>query len=202
MGAPVNGHPGTPETPLITAASYGDAEVARVLIDAGADMEVRAAPHAGGVPGGTALLHAAVFGMTAVLDLLVHAGAHVNGLEEAAAAGDVTGWLTPNTPLAARIRALAMAADHQRLQVLDQIIAAGTPVDAEDMQYERQALRLAAQNGRPASVRRLLQLGADPNHRDPKHSRTALEWSQPEHRYLDSPAHDEVDTILRPLTTL
>jgi uncharacterized protein len=201
-GAPVNGHPGTPETPLITAASYGDAEVAQVLIGAGADLEVRAAPDAGGVPGGTALLHAAVFGMTTVLDLLVQAGAGVHGLEEAAAAGDVTGWLTPTSPLEARIRALAMAADHQRLHLLDQLVAAGTPVDAEDAQYGRQALRLAAQNGRPASVRRLLQLGADPNHRDPKHHRTALEWSQPEHRYLDSPAHDEVDTILRPLTSL
>jgi hypothetical protein len=31
-GAPVNGHPGDKETPLITAASSGDADVARVLI--------------------------------------------------------------------------------------------------------------------------------------------------------------------------
>jgi uncharacterized protein len=201
-GAPVNGHSGASETPLITAASYGDAEVAQVLIDAGADLEVRAAPDAGGVPGGTALLHAAVFGMTTVLDLLVRAGAQVHSIEEAAAAGDVTGWLTPTSPLEARIRALAMAVDHQRLQVLDQLVAAGTPVDAEDAEYDRQALRLAAQNGRPAGVRRLLELGADPNHRDPKHNRTALEWSQPEHRYLDSPAHDEVDTLLRPLTSL
>lgn len=200
-GAPVNGHPEASETPLITAASYGDAEVARVLIDAGADLEVLAALDAGGVPGGTALLHAAVFGMTAVLNLLVQAGARVYSLEEAAAAGDVTEWLTPNTSMEARIRALAMAADHQRLQVLDQLTAAGTPVDAEDTQYGRQALRLAAQNGRPASVRRLLQLGADPNHRDPQHHRTALEWSQPEHRYLNDPAHNEVEAILRPLTS-
>ena len=38
-GAPVDGEPGDRETPLITAASYGDAEVARVLIEAGADIE-------------------------------------------------------------------------------------------------------------------------------------------------------------------
>jgi ankyrin repeat protein len=61
-GAPVDGPPGDRETPLITAASYGDAEVARVLIEAGADLEATAAPNAGGVPGGTALEHAAVFG--------------------------------------------------------------------------------------------------------------------------------------------
>lgn len=68
-GAPVNGQPGDSETPLMTAASYGDAEVAQVLIEAGADIEARASADAGGVPGGTALMHAAVFGMTEVLDL-------------------------------------------------------------------------------------------------------------------------------------
>ena len=76
-GAPVGGHPGDPETPLITAASYGDAEVAAVLIAAGADLDATASDTSGGVPGGSALLHAAVFGMTDVLDLLVAAGARV-----------------------------------------------------------------------------------------------------------------------------
>ncbi len=33
-GAPVDGRPGTEETPLITAASYGDADVARALVEA------------------------------------------------------------------------------------------------------------------------------------------------------------------------
>lgn len=34
-GAPVDGHPGDKETPLITGASSGAADVARVLIEAG-----------------------------------------------------------------------------------------------------------------------------------------------------------------------
>src|SRR5690606_20416016 len=38
-GAPVDGREGDPETPLITAASYGDADVAAVLIAAGADVD-------------------------------------------------------------------------------------------------------------------------------------------------------------------
>lgn len=37
-GAAVDGHPGDQETPLITAASYGEAEVAKVLIDARAGI--------------------------------------------------------------------------------------------------------------------------------------------------------------------
>ena len=95
--------------------------------------------------------------MTRVLDLLVKAGAQPHGIESAAAVGDITGWLTADTPLQARVRALSFAADHQRLAVIDQLIDAKTPVDAVDELFGRQALRLAAQNGRPQSVRRLLE---------------------------------------------
>jgi uncharacterized protein len=38
-GAPVEGDPSYPETPLMTAASYGDADLAQVLIEAGADLD-------------------------------------------------------------------------------------------------------------------------------------------------------------------
>jgi ankyrin repeat protein len=197
-GASINGQPGDFETPLMTAASYGDAEVAQVLIEAGADIEARASTDAGAVPGGTALMHAAVFGMTDVLDLLVKAGAQPHGIESAAAVGDITDWLTAETPLQPRIRALTFAADHQRLAVIDQLIEAHTPVDAVDELFGRHALRLAAQNGRPQSVRRLLEHGADPDLRD-QHGRTALDLCRPAHRYLDNPGHDEVEAILRPL---
>ena len=197
-GAQVEGLPTDFETPLITAASYGDAEVAQALIDAGADLETRATD-ASAVPGGTALMHAAVFGMTEVLDLLAKAGAQPHGIESAAAVGDITGWLTPDTPLQARIRALGFAADHQRLSVIDQLIEAQTLVDAVDERFGRQALRLAAQNGRAQSVRRLLEHGADPNRRD-EHGRTALDLCQSDHRHLDNPGHDEVEVILRPVT--
>ena len=159
-GAPVDGDPGERETPLMTAASYGDAAVARELIAAGADLEALAAPNAGGVPGGSALLHAAVFGMTDVLDALVAAGARIRGIEEAAAAGDLGAWLTPETDPEARIRALVMAADHERLGVIDELLAAGTPIDATDAVWHRQAMRVARENGRAASVAHLLARGA------------------------------------------
>jgi uncharacterized protein len=194
-GAAVNGQPGDLETPLITAASYGDAEVAKVLIEAGADIEAVSAP-AGAVPSGTALQHAAVFGMTEVVDVLVAAGAKIHSLEMAAAAGDITGWPLARFTRQSRIRALVFAADHQRLDVIDQLVEAGTPVNEADAEWERLPLHTAAGNGRAASVRRLLARGADPNLRDPRHHRTPLEECQP----AGSPGHHEVEAILRPLT--
>ena len=198
-GAPVQGLPDDLETPLITAASYGDAEVAQALIDAGAELDARAAQSSGGVPGGTALLHAAVFGMTDVVDVLVAAGAPAHGIEEAAAAGDISGWLDPTTPADARVRALVMAADHQRLEVIDQLIAAGTPVDATDEAFGGHPLRTAAGNGRPAIVRRLLAHGADPNLSD-EQGRTPLVLCRHGRAADDRPARDEVEAILAPLT--
>jgi ankyrin repeat protein len=195
-GAPVNGRPEDQETPLITAASYGDAEVAQVLIDAGADIEAVSAPDSGGVPSGTALEHAAVFSMTGVVDVLVAAGAKTRSLEQAAAAGDITGWPLSRFTLQSRLRALVFAADHQRLEVIDRLIEAGTPVNQADAEWGRLPLHTAAGNGRAASVRRLLAHGADPNLRDPRHHRTPLEDCQEG----DSPGHREVEVILGPLT--
>jgi len=193
-GAPVNGYPGDKETPLITAASCGDADVAKVLIEAGADIEAISAPDSGGVPSGTALQHAAVFGMTEVVDVLVAAGARIHDLEMAAAAGDVTGWPLDRFTRQSRIRALVFAADHQRLEVIDQLIAAGTPVNEPDAEWERLPLHTAAGSGRAASIRRLLDHGADPSLRDPRHHTTPLEECLRE----DSPRHREAAAILRP----
>ncbi len=192
-GAPVDGTPDERETPLITAASYGDAAVGRVLIEAGADLAAHAADDAGGVPGGTALLHAAVFGMTDVVDALVAAGARIEGIEVAAAAGDVAAWIG-DAPDDARVRALVMAADHERLAVIDSLVAAGTPVDATDPAFGGLPLRTAASNGRPASVRQLLAHGADPGLRDGE-GRTPLDLC----RAGTTLAHREVEAILTPL---
>ncbi|MDP9434856.1 MAG: ankyrin repeat domain-containing protein [Actinomycetota bacterium] len=158
-GAPVEGDDMDAETPLMTAASYGDAEVARILIEAGADLHATAATSAGGVPGGTALRHAAVFGLTDVVEVLLAAGA--TDLVAAAAAGDLAGALTPHTSQQDRIAALRTAAAHGRLDVIDQLIAASTPVDGVDRDGST-ALHEAAFSGRADSVRHLLAHGADP----------------------------------------
>lgn len=201
-GAPVDGDPGDPETPLITAASYGDAEVARVLVEAGADLAATATATAGGVPGATALRHAVVFGMTAVADVLVAAGA--TDLGHAATTGDVTQELSAGTTQADRVAALRIAAEHGRLGVIDQLLAADTPVDGVDRDGST-ALHEAAYSGRADSVRHLLSCGADPAHADTRFHSTPLGWCR--HRAAESESesghghgHADVEQILTPLT--
>jgi uncharacterized protein len=196
FGAPVNGRPTESETPLITAASYGADDVAAVLIAAGADLDVVAKDNAGGVPGGSGLLHAAVFGMTGVLDLLARAGAKVRSLEEAAAAGDLSEWSIEQADEQTRIRALVMAAHHQRIDVLSQLITAGTPFDIADENFGRHPLRLAAASGRPASVRALLGFGADPLQSDRQGLKPVDHCCRGRLTTADPSAHDEVQTLL------
>jgi ankyrin repeat protein len=195
-GAPIDGEPGDRETPLITAASYGDAEIAAVLIAAGADLDAVAGDAAGGVPGGSAMLHAAVFAMTEVLDLLVSAGAKIRSFEEAAAAGDIDTWALDCIDQQTRIRGLIMAVDHQRLDVIADLVAAGTSIDATDEAFGRHPLRLAASNGRPASVRALLGLGADPHLRD-SHGSSALDLCRRSRsNAIEIEPFDEIETLL------
>jgi uncharacterized protein len=196
-GAPVEGDPDDRETPLITAASYGDAEVARVLIEAGADIDAVAADDSGGVPGGSALLHAGVFGFTEVVDMLAAAGARVRSIVEAAAVGDIDRWLAAETPIEKRVRAMTMAAGHNRVVVIQQLLAAGTPVDAVDA-WGYSALRAAAENGHPASVQLLLAAGADPNQRDPDENLTPLERSRRHdaHAHRARARHEQVQQLL------
>ncbi|MDQ6840521.1 MAG: ankyrin repeat domain-containing protein [Actinomycetota bacterium] len=197
-GAPADGDPGDDETPLMTAASYGDAEVAQVLIDAGANLDATASACAGGVPGGNALRHAAVFDMTDVVEVLVAAGA--TDVVQAAAAGDLTGLLRADTPEPDRVAALRMAARRGRLHVIDQLLASATPVDGVDRDGST-AVHEAAYNGRVDSVRHLLSCGADPNRHDTRFDSTPLGWCR--HRREEvgpGHGHDEVDQLLAPIT--
>jgi uncharacterized protein len=188
-GAPVDGARGDRETPLITAASYGDPDIAVVLIAAGADIDAIARHDSGGVPGGSALLHAAVFGNTEVIDVLVEAGARARSLEEAAATGDISAWRLADATVQTRLRALIMAADHERIEV-------GTPFDDEDEVFGRHALRLAAANGRAASVRSLLAHGADHTQRDAD-GLTALDHCRHHRGHVeDTTRYDDVEALL------
>ncbi|HKA03369.1 MAG TPA: ankyrin repeat domain-containing protein, partial [Acidimicrobiales bacterium] len=169
-GAPVDGSPDDGETPLITAASYGELDMARVLIAAGADLEATGHVELGG----TALGHAINFGMIDIVDLLVGAGARIRNIVDAAGAGNLGGYLTPDTAVEDKARALQAAAVCERLAVIDELLAAGVPVDADV--DGATALHAAAMNGKARSVARLLAHGADPNRIDANYQSTPLGW--------------------------
>jgi hypothetical protein len=205
-GAPPDGVSGSPETPLITAASYGEVEMLRSLIVAGADLETTGSA----VAGGTALAHALEFGNTEVVDVLVGAGAKVHDIVEAAGVGDLDGYLKPDTTIGLRAKALRVAAINERLDVIDQLLATGLSVDTDPEtgapNSSRTVLHDAAFAGKPASVRHLLALGADPNSLDPEYNATPFGWCH--HRHLElavfgehlTGGHQAVEAILEPIT--
>jgi hypothetical protein len=74
--------------------------------------------------------------------------------------------------------------------VIDELLEAGTPIDAEDEVWGRQPLRVAAQDGRVAGVRHLLARGADPDV-------GALECCRDGRRMVaDTRGHDETEALL------
>ena len=96
--------------------------------------------------------------------------------------------------------ALRLAAGNGRPDVIDQLVAAGTPVDGLDNRGST-ALHEGAFYGRAASVRRLLERGADPNLRDATHDGAAHGWCRYHHAEIgESPEHDAVEAVLEPLT--
>lgn len=197
-GSPVDGERDDPETPLMTAASYGDAEVAQVLVEAGANLTSTASRSAGGVPGGTALRHAAVFGMTAVADVLVAAGAV--DIVHAAANGSIDGLLSASTSDDDKVAALRIAAEHGQLAVMEQLLDAGTPIDGTDRDGST-ALHAAAYRGSTNGVRFLLDRGADPARRDTRFNSTPLSWCRHGRDELGpSKAHNEVEQVLAALS--
>ncbi|WP_448614482.1 ankyrin repeat domain-containing protein [Modestobacter sp. URMC 112] len=136
--------------------------------------------------------------MTDVAEVLLAAGA--TDLVKAAAAGDVSAPLRPGTPERDRVAALRIAAEHGRLDVIDRLQAAGTPVDGVDHDGST-ALHEAVYSGRADSVTHLLAAGADPTRRDTRFSDTPLSWC-PHWRAEVGPrhGHNEVEAVLARMT--
>jgi ankyrin repeat protein len=139
-------------SPLICAASHGDVEVVRALLRAGADVELCRSP------GETALRLAAAYGWPEIVDILIDAGATVQSSIEAAGAGllkeDQIAAMSPFD----KACALRAAAVNERLEVIDRLLAHGTPMDAEV--DGRPAIYWAQRQGRQRAVAYLVSRGA------------------------------------------
>ena len=170
-------------TPLHQAA-YSDLPIlARMLLDAGAPVDVSARGD-----GGTPLIVALFWGNVTTAELLADPGVHPRNLRAAAGLGRLDlmeelidtpeggahrgfyrphsgfpAWQPSGDPAEVRDEALAWAARSDRLEALDLLVARGASVEADV--YRGTALSWAAACGRVAAVRRLVALGADPSGR-------------------------------------
>lgn len=175
-------------TPLHQAAYVGGRQLVRMLLDAGASVEVSARGD-----GGTPLIVALFWGHREAAELLAVAGIFPPNLRAAAGLGRIElidellspdGRLSPEAgahrgfyrphggfpawrPSDSRREilgeALSWAARNDRTSALEVLIARGADVDAEV--YRGTPLAWAAFCGRTEAIRELLALGAAPNQR-------------------------------------
>ena len=109
-------------------------------------------------PPDTALRLAAAYGYPDVVDLLIDAGATPESVIEAAGAGNLDGWELASLSEFDRACALRAAAVNERLDVIDELLAAGTPIDAEVDGHP--AIFWAREQGRPTAVSHLKTKGS------------------------------------------
>jgi ankyrin repeat protein len=175
-------------TPLHQAAYSGLPLLARMLLDAGAPVDVSARGD-----GGTPLVIALFWGNRDVAELLAERGIFPRNLRTAAGLGRLElidelvapsgrlapeagthrayyrphsgfpAWEPSDDPQEVLDEALAWAARNDRVDVLDVLVARGADLDADVNRGT--ALAWAAASGRANAARRLLALGADPNRR-------------------------------------
>lgn len=177
-GAAVDGLPGAGETPLHGAASLGEAGVAEVLIDHGADMEVEVSYP--GIVDGTPLGFAVHFGMVEVVDLLVRRGGAVRSARLAAGAGKLEqvrdAWDSLQADPDELLAVFRTAVVCDRVAVVEFLLSRGLDVDAN--LDGATALHWAAWEAKPAMVTFLLGRGADPAREDTEHRATAHAWAK------------------------
>jgi ankyrin repeat protein len=135
--------------PLYCAASHGDADVVRALLEAGADIDLTDAE----TPSETALRAAAAFGWPDIVDLLVAHGAKPRSVVDAAGIGDLSDYGLGELSDQQRANALRAAAVNERLETIDHLLAAGTPLDAKSDGHP--ALHWAQRQGRDKAVAHL-----------------------------------------------
>jgi ankyrin repeat protein len=170
-------------TPLHQAA-YSDLPLlARMLLDAGARVDVSARGD-----GGTPLIVALFWGNRATAELLAGHGVHPRNLRAAAGLGRLDlldeligtreaggrrgfyrphsgfpAWQPSDDPAEVRDEALAWAARSDRVDAIELLVGRGAEIEADV--YRGTALCWAAACGRVEAVRCLVRLGADPSRR-------------------------------------
>jgi len=138
-GADVNAAQGDGMTALHWAAETGNAELAEMLLYAGANLA--AVTRLGDY---SALHLAARSGRTEVVSVLVGAGADVSAVTS-------TGDVTP----------LHFGAASGMVGIVNTLLAAGAPIDATESKWGQTPLMFAAAAGRTGVVRALIAAGAD-----------------------------------------
>lgn len=151
QGADINIRNDLQETPLMRAAIAGNGEIARVLVDSGADVNAQSSPFRR-----SALLEAAVKGHADIVRLLIKAGADVSAKD----------W-DENT-------ALMQAAVSGSNEAVDDLLAAGANVSARNKEGKT-ALFSAILLKRTDVVRTLIKAGAEVNEIDDR-GESALHW--------------------------
>jgi hypothetical protein len=150
------------ETPLHWAASSDDFEVARALIDGGADMEATGASIAGGTP----LDDAVGYGCWQVARLLVERGARVERLWHAAALGmsvRVDELLAASPPTRQQLNdALWQACHGGQRRMAEQLLSLGADLNGTPSWGDSTPLEAADSlgTGREALITWLRDLGA------------------------------------------
>ena len=130
-------------SPLIRAAERGRTEVVKLLLEKGADVNVKQIG-----TGATALIMASQGGHTEVVKLLLEKGADVN-------AKDNNG-----------ITALLIASSKGRTEVVKLLLGKGADVNVKTTNDGTTAMWQASQNGHTEVVKLLLEKGADVNAKD------------------------------------
>jgi ankyrin repeat protein len=164
-------------TPLHQAAYSDLPAMARMLLDAGARVDVAARGS-----GGTPLIVALFWGNRTTAELLAEPGVYPRNLRAAAGLGRLElaedagaergfyrphggfpHWTPSDDPQEVLDEALSWAARNDRAEALDELVARGADVAADV--YRGTALAWAAACGRVDAIRKLVELGADPSRR-------------------------------------
>jgi ankyrin repeat protein len=172
------------EDDLLKAASNGEIEKVRSLLNKGANVNAK------DKDGVTAMMWASEKGQTEIVNILLSKGAEVNARENnsgmtalmvAAAEGHtaiVEALLAKGADVNAKdynlgATPLMGAAEYGYVNIIRTLIAKGADVNAKDKK-NRTALMMASTNGHTSTVQALLLAGADVNVKDTQFGATAL----------------------------